>query len=153
MQARMENPAVIIPEAMKVLLNLSKVTRKGGVAETTLQLIQLRVSQINGCSVCVDGDARSAGKAGVSDEQRFALAAWRDTPYFSDAERAVLALAEAATRLADKPEPVPDALWDEAAKHYSKEELSAIVLTIGMTNMFNRINVTTRQIAGVQPWE
>ncbi|TJZ50215.1 carboxymuconolactone decarboxylase family protein [Streptomyces piniterrae] len=153
MQARMKNPAVIIPEAMKSLLDLSKTVRKAGVPQTTIELVQLRVSQINGCSVCVDGDARSAGKAGVSDEQRFAVAAWRDTPYFTDAERAALALAEVATRLADRPEPVPDAIWDEAAKHFSEQELAGLTLAIGITNLFNRLNVTTRQIAGPQPWE
>jgi AhpD family alkylhydroperoxidase len=153
MQARIANPAVILPEAMKPLLELGKTVRNSGVAQTTVELVQLRVSQINGCSVCVDGDSRSAGKAGVSDEKRSTVAAWRHAPYFTDAERAALALAEAATRLADRADPVPDDIWDEAAKHFSERELAALTLAIGVTNLYNRLNVTTGQIAGPQPWE
>jgi AhpD family alkylhydroperoxidase len=153
MQARMQNPAVIIPEAMKPLMELGKTVRKAGVAQTTVELVQLRVSQINGCSVCVDGDSRTAGKAGVNDEKRFTVAAWRHAPYFTDAERAALALAEAATRLADTADPVADEIWEEAAKHFSEQELAALTLAIGVTNLYNRLNVTTRQIAGPQPWE
>ncbi|MEU6990771.1 carboxymuconolactone decarboxylase family protein [Streptomyces sp. NPDC046465] len=153
MQARMQNPAVIIPEAMKALLILSKVARKQGLPQATIELVQLRVSQINGSSVCVDGSARSAGAAGVTDERRSAVAAWRETTCFTEAERAALALAEAATRLADRPDPVPAAIWDEAAKHFTEQELAAIVLAVGVTNMFNRINVATRRVAGSMPWE
>ncbi|MEU4213155.1 carboxymuconolactone decarboxylase family protein [Streptomyces sp. NPDC026206] len=153
MKARMENPAVIIPEAMTAALALVKAVRKGGVAETTLELVHLRTSQINGCSVCVDGGVRSARKAGVSDEQLATVAAWRDAPFFTDAERSALALAEAATRLSDRTDPVPDAVWDEAARHYDERELSAITLMIGLSNLFNRLNATTRQVAGRQPWE
>jgi AhpD family alkylhydroperoxidase len=153
MQARIANPAVILPEAMKPLLELGKTVRNCGVEQTTVELVQLRVSQINGCSVCVDGDSRSAGKAGVSDEKRSTVAAWRHAPYFTDAERVALALAEAATRLADRADPVPDDIWDEAAKHFSERELAALTLAIGVTNLYNRLNVTTGQIAGPQPWE
>jgi len=149
----MQNPAVVIPDAMKPLMELGRMVRKAGVAQATIELIQLRVSQINGCSVCVDGDSRRAGKAGVSDEKRLTVAAWRHTPYFTDAERAALALAEAATRLADSADPVPDETWEEAAKHYGEQELAGLTLAIGITNLYNRLNVTTRQIAGPQPWE
>ncbi|MFF1377737.1 carboxymuconolactone decarboxylase family protein [Streptomyces sp. NPDC058308] len=153
MQARMQNPAVVIPEAMKPLLVLSKIVRKQGLPQATIELVQLRVSQINGSSVCVDGSARSAGAAGVTDKQRSAVAAWRHTTCFTDAERSALALAEAVTRLADRPDPVPAAVWDEAAKHFTEQELAAIVLAVGVTNMFDRINVATRRVAGSMPWE
>jgi len=118
------------------------------VPERTLELVHLRASQINGCSACVDGGARSAKKAGESDERLFAVAAWREAPYFTVAERAALALAEAATRLSDRTDPVPDEIWDEAAKHYDEQGLAALVLMIGMTNLFNRLNASTRQVAG-----
>ncbi|MEV0255336.1 carboxymuconolactone decarboxylase family protein [Streptomyces sp. NPDC050732] len=153
MQARMQHPALLIPEAMKALLTLSKVIRKQGLPQATIELVQLRVSQINGSSVCVAGNARSAAAAGATVEQRSAVAAWRNTPCFTAAERSALALAEAATRLADRPDPVPKAIWDEAAKHFTERELAALVLAIGAANMFNRINITTRRIAGAQPWE
>ena len=76
----------------------------------------------------------------------------RDTPYFTDAERAALALTEAITRLADRPDPVPDEIWDEAARHYDEQGLAALILMIATTNLFNRLNATTRQVAGSQSW-
>ncbi|MEU9484275.1 carboxymuconolactone decarboxylase family protein [Streptomyces decoyicus] len=148
MDARMKNPAVVLPEAMQPLLDVVRATRQGGVPETTLELVHLRASQINGCSFCVDGGVKSARKAGLSDDQLFAVAAWREAPYFSDAERAALALTEAATRLADSSDPVPDHVWDHAADHFDERQLSAIILTIGVTNLFNRLNATTKQPAG-----
>ncbi|AXE78817.1 carboxymuconolactone decarboxylase family protein [Streptomyces atratus] len=148
MQARMQNPAEIIPEALPPLLGLVKAINKGGPAETTLELVGLRVSQINGCTFCVEGHVRNARKAGESDERLFAVSAWRDAPCFTDAERAALALAEASTRLSDRSDPVPDDIWNAAADHFTEKELSALVLSIGLTNLFNRINVTTRQPPG-----
>lgn len=148
MQARIENPAEIIPEALPPVLGLVKAISKGGLSETTLELVGLRVSQINGCTFCVDGHVRNARKAGESDERLFAVSAWSDAPYFTEAERAALALAEHATRLSDRSDPVPDAIWDEAARHFSEKQLSALVLAIGLTNLFNRINVTTKQPPG-----
>jgi AhpD family alkylhydroperoxidase len=144
----MKNPAVIIPDAMQAIKALYSATEKGGAPPATLALVHLRASQINGCSFCVDGGTRHARKAGESDERLFAVAAWRDAPYFTDAERAALALTEAVTRLSDRADPVPDAVWEEAARHYDERALAAIILTICTTNVFNRLNVTTRQIAG-----
>ncbi|MDI5966033.1 carboxymuconolactone decarboxylase family protein [Streptomyces sp. SL13] len=148
MRSRMTNPAVVLPEAVKPIMSLLDVARSGGLPAGTLELVHLRVSQINGCGFCVDFGIRGARKAGESDERLFAVAAWRDTPYFTDAERAALALAEYATRLADRSDAVPDAIWDEAARHYDERGLAALVLWIGVTNLFNRLNVVTRQEAG-----
>jgi AhpD family alkylhydroperoxidase len=148
MQARMQNPAMVLPEAMPAILDVFKAAKTGGVPETTLELVHLRASQINGCSACVDAGSRGARKAGETEERLFAVAAWRETPYFTDAERAALALTEAATRLADRPDPVPDAVWEEAAKHYDEKGLAALTLMIAVTNLFNRLNAVTRQIAG-----
>jgi len=148
MQARISNPATILPGAVPAVQALLKATREGGVPATTLELVHLRASQINGCSFCVDLGARGLKKSGETDERLFAVAAWREAPYFTDAERAALALAEAVTRLADQSDPVPDAVWDEAARYYDEKGLAALVLMIAMTNLFNRVNVTTRQVAG-----
>src|SRR5213080_277603 len=148
MQARMSNPAMILPDAMNAIQALLKATRKGGVPSATLELVHLRASQINGCSFCVDSGARSAKKAGETDQRLFAVSAWREAPYFSDAERAALALAEAATRLSDRSDPVPDEIWDEAARHYDDAALASLVLSIAAINAWNRLNVTTRQPAG-----
>ena len=152
MEPRMKNPAMIIPEAMQALLALQAATAKGGVPATTVELVHLRVSQINGCSLCVDGGVRHARKMGEKDERLFAVAAWREAPYFTDAERAALALAEAVTRLSDRADPVPDDIWNEAVRHYDEKALSALILSIGLTNIFNRLNATTKQVAGSVQW-
>ncbi|HTJ38267.1 MAG TPA: carboxymuconolactone decarboxylase family protein [Dactylosporangium sp.] len=146
MQARITNTAVS-PELQQAVNLLYKSAHSAGVPNATLELVHLRASQINGCSPCVDAGARAMRKAGETDDRLFAVAAWRETPYFTDAERSALALAEAATRLADKADAVPDDIWDAAAKHFSEAELSAIVLWIATTNFFNRINAATRQQA------
>jgi AhpD family alkylhydroperoxidase len=143
----MNNPAMIVPEAMSALQALAKSTENGSVPPRTLRLVHLRASQINGCSVCVDLDRRFA-KASDTDERLFTVSAWRDAPYFTDAERAALALTEAVTRLADRPDPVPDELWKEAARHYDERALATLILAIVNTNTWNRLNVATRQIAG-----
>ncbi len=148
MQPRIENPALTIPGAMAALQRLGAVVRHAGLPETTLYLMELRASQINGCAVCADMHSRELKAAGESDERIFTLAAWRETPYFSDAERAALALTEAATRLADRPDPVSDEIWEEAARHYDEAQLGALVLAIAGINAWNRINATTRQITG-----
>jgi AhpD family alkylhydroperoxidase len=146
--ARMKNPALIVPDAMKALMALGSAARNAGVASRTLDLINLRASQINGCSFCVDMHARDLKKGGESDERLFAVAAWRDAPYFTDAERAALALTEAVTLLDNPADPVPDAIWDEAARHYEELALAALVLNIAQINFWNRTNIPTRQVAG-----
>lgn len=148
MQSRMNNPVMIIPGAMQALLAFSKLGKEGTVAAATIDLIHLRASQINGCAVCVDMHWRAARAAGETDERIFSVAAWRDAPYFTDAERAALALAEAVTRLNDRADPVPDDVWDEAARYYSKQELGTLLLAIAAINTWNRLNVATRQVAG-----
>ena len=151
-QPRMKNPAVVLPEANAAIQDLIKATFTGGVSPQTMELVHLRVSQINGCSFCVVSGMRSGKQKGESDERLFAVAAWREAPYFTNAERAALALAEAVTRLADRPDPVPDAVWDEATKYYDERELSALLLWIATVNLFNHLNVPTRQPAGVKSW-
>ena len=148
MQARMKNPAMIVPGAMEALLALNTATEKVGVPAKTIGLIQVRASQINGCSVCVDMHPRLLKQLGETDEHLFAVAAWRDAPYFTDAERAALALTEAITRLSDRVDPVPDELWEEAARHSDEPALAALIIAIASINVWNRLNVATRQVAG-----
>ena len=140
MQARMKNPATTMPGAYDALQALHKAIEKGGVPRVTLELMNLRASQINGCSVCVDIHSRELELCGESSERIHLVAAWREAPYFSDAERAALALTEAATRMADRPDPVPDEVWDEAARHYTEPQLAALVVAIAAINAFNRVN-------------
>jgi AhpD family alkylhydroperoxidase len=154
MQPRIENPALTVPGALPAIQKLGAALRHTDLAATTLYLVELRASQINGCSVCADMHSRELKAAGEPDERIFTLAAWRETPYFTDAERAALALTEAATRLADRSDPVPDEVWDEAARHYDEPQLAALVIAIASINAWNRINATTRQITGewVEQW-
>ncbi len=149
-QARINNPVFSVPGALEALGELGMSTRHAGIPETTLALVQLRASQINGCSVCVDIHTRELEHLGASREQLNTAAVWRETPYFSDAERAALALAEAATRLADRPDPVPDEIWEEAARHYTEPQLASLAVAIAVINAYNRVNVATAQLSG--PW-
>ena len=146
---RMPNIAVLVPEALQGILAAAK-TAEVGVPAATRALVSLRASQINGCSVCTEMHARELKETGASDERVYAVAAWRESPYFSPAERAALALTEAATRISDRPDPVPDDVWEEAAQHYDERALASLVIHIGLINLFNRVNVITRQPAG--PW-
>jgi AhpD family alkylhydroperoxidase len=143
----MTNPIMLLPDVMQAAMALANAVQKGDVPARTRDLVHLRTSQINGCSLCVDMHAHSR-QPDETDERMFAVAAWRDAPYFTDAERAALALAEAATRLSDRSDPVPDEIWDEAARHYDEPQLATLVLGIALTNFWNRLNVTTRQVAG-----
>lgn len=148
MQARMKSPAMIVPEAMQALQALGKSTENGGVPTRTLELVRMRASQINGCGFCLDMHAHDARRAGETEERLFAVAAWRDTPFFTEAERAALALTEAATRIADRADPVSDAIWDEAARHYDERALASLLIAIANINAWNRLNVAVRQMAG-----
>ena len=151
LESRIANPALVVPGAMDALNALSKAVSRVAISPGLLELMHLRASQINGCGVCALQHPKIARKLGESDDRILAVAAWRDAPFFTDAERAALALTEAATRLADTADPVPDDVWDEAARHYDEQELAALVLSIATINVWNRLNVATRQVAG-QEW-
>ncbi|HEU5002409.1 MAG TPA: carboxymuconolactone decarboxylase family protein [Actinomycetota bacterium] len=148
--ARMPNPVSVLPEALPALHAVNKVIDGAGLPVKTRELVNLRASQINGCSVCVAMHPKLAKKAGETDQRLWAVAAWREAPWFDDAERAALALTEAVTRLADSMDPVPDAVWDEAARHYDQQQLAALLLQIAQINVWNRLNVAVRQVAGAE---
>ena len=150
MQARMKNPAMLVPGVMDAFMALNKALEAGGVPAKTLGLVHLRTSQLNGCSVCVDMDRVHADKRGETADRMFTVAAWRDAPYFTDAERAALALAESVTHLGAAG--VSDAVWQEAARHFDERALATLVLSIAQTNVWNRLNVATRQVAGATSW-
>jgi AhpD family alkylhydroperoxidase len=147
MTSRQTNPALALEGALDALHAVSKASSRARVP-INLELVHLRASQINGCSVCVDMHAKALRKAGESEERVFAVGAWRETPFFSAAERAALELTEALTRLADRGDAVPDALWDEVCEHFDEQQRAALVLDIGSINLWNRLNVATRQIVG-----
>ncbi|MCO5971410.1 carboxymuconolactone decarboxylase family protein [Actinoallomurus soli] len=141
MSPRMTNPSLVVPDALPPLLELTKVIGKVGLPQRTLDLIRLRVSQINGRPIRL--------AEGETDERLLKAAEWREASCFGDAERAALALSEVLTRISDRAEdPVPDEVWLEAARHYTEQELGAVVIQIGLVNLWNRINVATREVPG-----
>ena len=146
--ARTKNPALLVDGGLKALSGLGQLTRGHGVPDRTLELVHLRTSQINGCAWCVDFGVRAMQKAGESADRLAAVAAFRESPLFSEAEAAALELAESVTRIADQTDRVPDTVWAHAAEHYDEQALGVLVLHVSMTNLFNRINVATRQVAG-----
>jgi alkylhydroperoxidase family enzyme len=149
MQARMKNPATILGDAAPPLMALGKILAASAIPEKTRHLVHIRTSQINGCAVCLDGEISNTKD---TPQRLAAVAVWQDAPFFSDAERAALGLAEAITRLADQADRVPDAVWAEAARHYDETGLAWLVLDVSVLNLYNRLNVSTRQIAGSQSW-
>jgi AhpD family alkylhydroperoxidase len=144
----MSNPVFITPGAMEALQALATSTKEADLPDELYEIVHLRASQINGCSVCVDLHSRNLKKLGETDERIVAVGAWRHTPYFSDAERAALALTEAVTRLSDRSDPVPDEVWDEAADHYEEQALAALLISIASINLWNRLNVSVGQLTG-----
>lgn len=148
MQARMKNPALVLPGAMQALLAVGKIAKGGGVPMKTLNLVFLRASQINGCCFCVDMHAKEAAQLGESQERLWQVAAWRESPLFEPAERAALELTDFATRLSDRSDPVPDDVYARAAEHFDEPSLANLILNIAMINFWNRMNVITRTPAG-----
>jgi AhpD family alkylhydroperoxidase len=148
LEARMTHPAFVVPGAMDALMALNKSMDNTGLSPRLRELVHLRASQINGCGACAVQHNRIAKKLGETDERLWAVATWRDAPYFDDAEKAALALAEDMTRLADADAQVSDAVWEQASAHYDEPQLAALVMTIAQINLWNRLNVATRQVAG-----
>jgi AhpD family alkylhydroperoxidase len=148
MEPRMKQPVQLVPDAYKALLDLHKAAQETGIGQDLANMVHLRASQINGCGVCVHMHARDMRKAGENDDRVDSVAAWREAPYYTDAERAALDLTEHVTRIADRPDPVPDAVFAEAAKHFDEQQLAGLLLEIAGINVWNRLNAATRQIAG-----
>ncbi|MEV1171698.1 carboxymuconolactone decarboxylase family protein [Nonomuraea sp. NPDC049784] len=146
MEARLKSRANA--DVMTAIQHLYKAIHAGGVDPLVLELVHLRASQINGCSPCVFAGVASAKKHGETDERLHNVVTWRETPFFTEAERAALALTEAATRIQDGAPGVTDEIWDAAAAHFDEKQLSAINLEIALTNFYNRINRTIREQAG-----
>ena len=149
-QPRMINPAAMMPEVLEGIQKLLAGVRRGRVPAAVLELTHMRASQINGCSSCIEGTIGHAHRTGEAvDERLLMVAAWRHSSRFTEAERVALELTEEMTRLADRSsDPVPDDVWARVAEHYDERARAALVLHVALTNLFNRLNVSTRQPAG-----
>jgi AhpD family alkylhydroperoxidase len=148
-ESRMHNPLLMFPDAFKGIQAIHEAARAGGLPDTTCHMVHLRASQINGCSFCAEMHSREMREAGESDQRIYTVAAWREAPYFTEAERVALAVTEALTRLSDRPDPVPDELWDELRMNYDEPAIAALLIEIGLINVWNRVNAAVRQVAGV----
>ncbi|MCW3843746.1 carboxymuconolactone decarboxylase family protein [Micromonospora yasonensis] len=135
------NMAAVAPETYQAVLGLEKYIRTN-LDHTVLELVKLRASMLNGCAFCVDMHSRDALAAGESSRRLFAVAAWREAPFFDERERTALALTDAVTRLGEHG--VPDEVWDAAAKVWSEKELADLLVAIATINVWNRISVSTR---------
>ncbi|OEV12270.1 carboxymuconolactone decarboxylase family protein [Streptomyces nanshensis] len=133
---------------LKHLVAVGAALSKSPLPAATRELVNLRASQINGCGFCTDMHTKDAVHAGETQQRLHLVAAWREATVFDDAERAALELAEEGTRIADGAGGVSDEVWANAAKHYSEEQLGALVTQIALINAFNRMNVIVRQPAG-----
>ncbi|BDM74247.1 alkyl hydroperoxide reductase AhpD (plasmid) [Streptomyces nigrescens] len=138
----------IAGKALKHVMSAGKMLKESPLPAATQELVALRVSQINGCAVCIDMHTKEAAAAGETSVRLHLVAAWREATVFTEAERAALELAEEGTRVADAAGGVSDEVWANAAKHYDEEQLTALVLTISFMNMANRLNVISQQPAG-----
>ncbi|MER6399509.1 carboxymuconolactone decarboxylase family protein [Kitasatospora sp. NPDC059973] len=135
-------------KAFKHLMALGRTLKDGPLPAATQELVALRVSQINGCAVCIDMHGKEAAAAGETAARLNLVAAWREATVFTEAERAALELAEQGTRVADAAGGVDDEVWARAAAHYDEEQLTALTMLVSLMNMVNRLNVITRQPAG-----
>lgn len=138
----------MLPGVLDHMHAISKTVKDTGLSPALLEMVFLRASQINGCSVCVDMHSRALRKLDEKAQRIFLVAAWREAPYYSDAERAAFALTECLCRMADKSDPVPDEVWNEVARHYSEKQLAGLVMAIAQINVWNRVNAATHQITG-----
>ncbi|WP_407547668.1 carboxymuconolactone decarboxylase family protein [Streptomyces sp. Pv4-95] len=135
-------------KAFKYFMSLGKVLKESPLSAATQELVALRVSQINGCAVCIDMHTKEAAAAGETSVRLHLVAAWREATVFTEAERAALELAEEGTRVADAAGGVSDEVWARAAKHYDEEEITALVLLVSFMNTANRLNIIAQQPAG-----
>ncbi|MBQ0997211.1 MULTISPECIES: carboxymuconolactone decarboxylase family protein [Streptomyces] len=135
-------------KALKHFMAVGRELKQSPLPATTQELVALRVSQINGCAVCIDMHTKDAAAAGESQVRLHLVAAWREATVFTEAERAALELAEQGTRVADAATGVSDEVWARAAKHYDEDQLAALVLLISFMNTANRLNIIAQQPAG-----
>ncbi|MEV5341847.1 carboxymuconolactone decarboxylase family protein [Streptomyces sp. NPDC052676] len=135
-------------KALKHLMAAGQVIKASALPPALQELVSLRVSQINGCAVCVDMHTKEAAAAGETPVRLHLVAAWREATVFTEAERAALELAEEGTRVADAATGVSDEVWERAAQHFDEEQLTALVILVSFMNAANRLNVISRQPAG-----
>lgn len=132
--------------AYRAMLQLERYVRNSGIHPTLLELIKIRASQINGCAFCIDMHTKDARLNGETEQRIYALNAWRETPFFTPEERAVLAFTEAVTLIATHS--VSDEIYDEVSRYFTPDEIINLLMAIATINSWNRIAITTRMVPG-----
>ncbi|MBM6593781.1 carboxymuconolactone decarboxylase family protein [Microvirga pudoricolor] len=143
MQARL-NPLAVAPDVLKPMIDLSMAVAKSGLEESLQELVKIRASQINGCAFCLHMHTHEARAKGETEERIYLLDGWRESPLYSDRERAALGWTEALTRVAETR--APDADYEALAVHFTPEEQVKLTLLIGTINTWNRFSVGFRSI-------
>jgi len=142
----MLNYSQIAPEGVENLRNLERYIAESGLEPRLLELVKLRASQINGCAYCIDMHTKDARSVGESEQRLYGLNAWRETPYYSQRERAALAWTESVTQISDNG--VPDELYTMVREHFSDKELVDLTLAVVSINAWNRLSIAFRTPAG-----
>ena len=145
MNPRLDIAKYISSAPVRALLNLSAETQKR-VDRALFHVVEIRASQINGCAYCSDMHTKEARAAGETEQRIYALDAWRETPFFSERERAALEWTEALTRVADTH--VPDEVYESVSKHFNEEELVALTFAVVVINSWNRLSISFRPVVG-----
>ena len=146
MKARVDLAKVVMPRAMQALRPMTKYVNSSGLDRRLVELVQMRTSQLNGCAYCIDMHTKDARAAGETEQRLYLLDAWRETPFYTERERAALEWTEAVTRVADGQ--VPDEVFALARNHFSEEELVDLTIAVIATNGFNRLNIAFRPEVG-----
>jgi AhpD family alkylhydroperoxidase len=146
MNARVDFAKVLLPRAMRALNPTAKYVKSSALDHRLLELVSMRTSQLNGCAYCIDMHSKDARAAGETEQRLYLLDAWRETPLYTERERAALAWTEAVTRIADGH--VPDEVYAGARDHFSEEELVDLTIAVITTNGFNRLNIAFRPEVG-----
>ncbi|MBL0309687.1 MAG: carboxymuconolactone decarboxylase family protein [Bacteroidetes bacterium] len=145
MKARL-NYATVDPDALKAMLGVEKYAANSGLEHSLYELVKTRASQINGCAYCLDMHTKDARKAGETEQRLYALSAWRETPFYSERERAALAWTEAVTLISQND--IPDSLYQATCKYFSEKELVALTMAIIAINGWNRLAISFRTVPG-----
>jgi AhpD family alkylhydroperoxidase len=132
--------------AMEAMLGLEKYIRQSGLEESLLNLVRLRASQINGCAYCIDMHWKDLRAAGENEQRLYGLDAWKESPYYTDRERAALAWTEAVTNV--RKTHVPDEIYQKVRPFFKDKELADLTLAIGSINVWNRLNIAARTVPG-----
>lgn len=134
------------PEALQTLLKLEGYVRKSGLDGKLVELIKIRASQINGCAYCLDMHTKDARAMGETEQRLYLISAWREAPFYTESERAALALTEAVTRISDAG--VPQDLFDQVRRHFDEEQFVDLIMAINAINSWNRIAISTGMVPG-----